>query len=53
MLEKAVKTIVEDVRLVPLVEINTVYAMGPKIKDYKLRKGQVWITDGLEKLVLK
>ena len=53
MLETAVKTIVDDVRLVPLVEINTVYALGPKIKEYKLRKGQVWITDGLENIVLK
>lgn len=53
MLESAVKTIVVDVRLVPLVEINTVYALGPKISQYKLRKGQVWITDQLENIVLK
>jgi peptide/nickel transport system substrate-binding protein len=53
LLEEAVHIIIEDVRLVPFVEINTVYGLGPKIKEYKLRKGQVWVTDQLENLVLK
>ena len=53
MLEDAVRLIITDVRLVPLVEINTVYALGPKVKEYKLRKGQVWVTDQLESIVLK
>jgi peptide/nickel transport system substrate-binding protein len=53
MLEESVKIIINDVRLVPLVEINTVYALGPKSMEYKLRKGQVWVTDQLENIVLK
>ena len=53
MLEDAVKIIIADVRLVPLVEINTVYGLSPKVKEYKLRKGQVWVTDQLENIVLK
>jgi peptide/nickel transport system substrate-binding protein len=53
LLEEAVHIIIEDVRLVPFVEINTVYGLGPKIKEYNLRKGQVWVTDQLENIVLK
>ncbi len=53
LLEKAVKIMVDDVRTVSLVEINTIFALGPKIKQYKLRKGQVMVTDQLENIVLK
>jgi ABC-type transport system substrate-binding protein len=53
LLEEAVHIIISDVRLVPFVEINTVYGLGPKIKEYKLRKGQVWVTDRLEHIALK
>jgi peptide/nickel transport system substrate-binding protein len=53
VLERAVRTIITDVRLVPLVEVNTIFALGPKIKEYRLRKGQVSASDGLENLVLK
>jgi len=53
ILEQAVNLMVSDVRLVPLVEINTVYGLGSKIKEYKLRKGQIYVTDQIENIVLK
>jgi peptide/nickel transport system substrate-binding protein len=53
LLEEAVRIIISDVRLVPFVEINTAYALGPKVKDFPLRKGQAWVTDQLEKMTMK
>ena len=48
LLEDAVRIIINDVRLVPFVEMNAILGLGPKIKEYKLKKGQVVATDALE-----
>jgi peptide/nickel transport system substrate-binding protein len=50
LLEEAVRIIINDVRLVPFVEMNAILGLGPKVKEYKLKKGQVIATDALETL---
>jgi len=52
LLEEAVRIIINDVRLVPFVEMNAILGLGPRVKEYKLKKGQVIATDALETLKL-
>jgi len=52
LLEEAVRIIINDVRLVPFVEMNSILGLGPRIKEYKLKKGQVLTTDGIETIVM-
>ena len=52
LLEEAVRIIINDVRLVPFVEMNAILGLGPRVKEYKLKKGQVVVTDALETLKL-
>lgn len=53
LLEDAVNVMVGEARVVPLVEVNTVFGLGKRIKEYKLRQGTLYVTDALENVVFK
>jgi peptide/nickel transport system substrate-binding protein len=53
LLEEAVKIMINEARVIPLVEVNTIFGLGKRIKEYKLRQGTLYVTDALENVVFK
>ena len=44
---------INEARVIPLVEVNTIFGLGKRIKEYKLRQGTLYVTDALENVVFK
>ncbi|MFB3779263.1 MAG: ABC transporter substrate-binding protein [Bryobacteraceae bacterium] len=52
ILEEAARTIMDRVHFNPFVETKSIFGLGPKVKEYKLRLGAPWVSDNLENIVL-
>jgi peptide/nickel transport system substrate-binding protein len=52
VLEKAVSILIDDVRIVPIVESKPILGLGPRIKEFRIKRGSVWATDGINEIVM-
>jgi hypothetical protein len=53
VLEKAVNIMTrEDYRTFCFVSPMTVFGLGPRVKEFKLKQGQAVVTDGINRLKL-
>jgi peptide/nickel transport system substrate-binding protein len=52
ILEKAVTILIDDVRIVPIIESKPILGLGSRIKEFRIKRGSIWATDGINNLLM-